>query len=314
MTALHHCVSRRDAQELGKRRRAVGDPARAVAAQARHARRARRPRAARARPRRRGCRGESHRRRAAARTRPCGRGSRCRCTRRSPARSTPRARRQGPIVGRAASARPATAPRRPCTRGTACAPAAAPARRAGSTREGRARRPCRRGASPRSSASFVCSVASTRWPVSEACTAICAVSRSRISPIMITSGSWRRIARSVRAKSSSMRGLTCVCATPSSAYSIGSSTVIMLTEPRGSRDSAAYSVVVLPEPVGPVTSTMPCGSRISRSIGRARGLAHAEHGQVEARGLLVEQAQHHALARVRWEASRRARRPACRRA
>jgi len=25
------------------------------------------------------------------------------------------------------------------------------------------------------------------------------------------------------------------------------------------RDSAAYSVVVLPEPVGPVTSTMPCG-------------------------------------------------------
>ena len=114
-------------------------------------------------------------------------------------------------------------------------------------------------------ASFVCNVASTRWPVSEACTAICAVSRSRISPIMMMSGSWRRIERSARAKSSSIFGLTCVCPTPSSAYSIGSSTVIMLSAPRGNRDSAAYSVVVLPDPVGPVTSTMPCGSRISRS-------------------------------------------------
>ena len=32
-------------------------------------------------------------------------------------------------------------------------------------------------------ASLVCSVASTRWPVSEAWMAICAVSKSRISPI-----------------------------------------------------------------------------------------------------------------------------------
>src|ERR1044071_728726 len=45
-------------------------------------------------------------------------------------------------------------------------------------------------------ASFVCTVLSTRWPVTEARNAIWAVSRSRISPIMITSGSWRRIARS----------------------------------------------------------------------------------------------------------------------
>ena len=42
--------------------------------------------------------------------------------------------------------------------------------------------------------------ASTRWPVKDACTAICAVSRSRISPIMMMSGSCRRIARSARAK------------------------------------------------------------------------------------------------------------------
>ena len=44
-------------------------------------------------------------------------------------------------------------------------------------------------------ASFVCSVRKTRWPVSDACTAISAVSRSRISPTRTTSGSWRRIAR-----------------------------------------------------------------------------------------------------------------------
>ena len=41
---------------------------------------------------------------------------------------------------------------------------------------------------------------------------------------------------------------------------------MMFSRPRSSRDIAAYRVVVLPEPVGPVTSTMPCGSRISRSI------------------------------------------------
>ena len=45
-------------------------------------------------------------------------------------------------------------------------------------------------------ASLVCSVESTRWPVSAASIAICAVSRSRISPTMITSGSARTIARS----------------------------------------------------------------------------------------------------------------------
>ena len=38
-------------------------------------------------------------------------------------------------------------------------------------------------------ASLVCSVDSTRWPVCAALIAISAVSRSRISPTMITSGS-----------------------------------------------------------------------------------------------------------------------------
>ena len=108
-------------------------------------------------------------------------------------------------------------------------------------------------------ASLVCSVASTRWPVSEAWMAICAVSKSRISPIMITSGSWRRMARRALAKVRSILALTWVCPTPASSYSMGSSTVMMLLWLASMRDSAAYSVVVLPEPVGPVTSTMPCG-------------------------------------------------------
>ncbi len=111
-------------------------------------------------------------------------------------------------------------------RGLACASARAQVRHAGqSVRTSRcASTPSRLdasryGSTPMSArrvialaASLVCSVASTRCPVSEACTAICAVSRSRISPIMMMSGSWRRIARSARAKSRSMRGLTCVCA------------------------------------------------------------------------------------------------------
>ncbi|MNS55627.1 hypothetical protein D3C72_884640 [compost metagenome] len=113
--------------------------------------------------------------------------------------------------------------------------------------------------------SLVCSVASTRWPVSEACTAICAVSRSRISPIMITSGSWRRMARRASAKLMSILALTCVWLMPDRSYSMGSSTVRMLLVAASRRLSAAYSVVVLPLPVGPVTSTMPCGWRIRRS-------------------------------------------------
>ena len=44
-------------------------------------------------------------------------------------------------------------------------------------------------------ASLVCSVDSTRWPVSADSMAILAVSPSRISPTMITSGSARSIAR-----------------------------------------------------------------------------------------------------------------------
>ena len=47
-----------------------------------------------------------------------------------------------------------------------------------------------------SAASMVCMVQSTRWPVSAARSAVMAVSSSRTSPTMITSGSWRIAARS----------------------------------------------------------------------------------------------------------------------
>ena len=49
-------------------------------------------------------------------------------------------------------------------------------------------------------ASVACSDDSTKWPVSADCTAIRAVSTSRISPTRMTSGSWRRIDFSPPAK------------------------------------------------------------------------------------------------------------------
>jgi hypothetical protein len=78
-------------------------------------------------------------------------------------------------------------------------------------------------------ASLVCSVDSTRWPVSAAWTAICAVSRSRISPTSTTLGSWRRIDRNAAAKVSPVFSCTCTCTIPVMRYSTGSSTVTMFT-------------------------------------------------------------------------------------
>ena len=78
-------------------------------------------------------------------------------------------------------------------------------------------------------ASLVCSVDSTRWPVSAASTAMLAVSWSRISPISTMSGSERRIERSAEAKVSPALGLICTWLMPGSRYSTGSSTVITLT-------------------------------------------------------------------------------------
>ena len=76
-------------------------------------------------------------------------------------------------------------------------------------------------------ASLVCSVEYTKWPVSAARMAMSAVSRSRISPTMMTSGSWRRMWRSPAAKVSPICGLTWIWLMPSIWYSTGSSMVMI---------------------------------------------------------------------------------------
>ena len=103
--------------------------------------------------------------------------------------------------------------------------------------------------------------------MSAAWIATSAVSRSRISPTISTSGSWRRNERNACANVSPICGFTGTWFTPGSMYSTGSSTVRILRSVMLSSVSAAYSVVVLPLPVGPVTSTMPNGRAIaSRSV------------------------------------------------
>ncbi len=125
-----------------------------------------------------------------------------------------------------------------------------------------------------SAASVVCSVDITKWPVSEADRAAPTVSESRISPTRTTSGSWRIAARRATAKLSvSIRTSRWLIIADLSwcRTSIGSSIVTMWT----SRlvlmwSTIAASVVVLPEPVGPVTRTRPRGSRASAA--RAGGM------------------------------------------
>ena len=78
-------------------------------------------------------------------------------------------------------------------------------------------------------ASLVCSVDSTRWPVCAALIAMSAVSRSRISPTMMMSGSCRRNARSAAAKVRPAFSLTLTWLMPGSWISAGSSAVEMLT-------------------------------------------------------------------------------------
>src|SRR5205807_2620774 len=75
-----------------------------------------------------------------------------------------------------------------------------------------------------------------------------AVSSSRISPTMMTSGSCRRNDRRPLAKVSPALGFTCTWFTPRSWYSTGSSIVMMLRSMLLSWLSIVYSVVVLPQP------------------------------------------------------------------
>ncbi len=94
--------------------------------------------------------------------------------------------------------------------------------------------------------------------------ATCAVSESRTSPTMMTSGSWRTNERSAAAKVKPIAGLICAWLTPGMSYSTGSSTVRILRPGSFRIDKIVASVVVLPLPVGPVMTIMPCGSFSNR--------------------------------------------------
>ena len=108
-----------------------------------------------------------------------------------------------------------------------------------------------------SGAEFVCRVEKTRWPVSEASMPIAAVSWSRISPTMITSGSARRNDRIAAAKVKSILGWTCTCRRPAWVISTGSSAVQIFMSSVLMKPRAEWRVVVLPEPVGPTTRQIP---------------------------------------------------------
>ena len=113
---------------------------------------------------------------------------------------------------------------------------------------------------------FVCRVERTRWPVSAAVSTVCIVSTSRISPTMITSGSWRNEFFSASRKLGvSVPTSRCEMAAVLSwkRNSIGSSMVTMCSGSLSETcEIIAASVVDLPEPVGPVTSTRPSGMAV----------------------------------------------------
>ncbi len=87
--------------------------------------------------------------------------------------------------------------------------------------------------------------------------AICAVSRSRVSPTRMMSGSWRRKLRRAVANPRPISSFTWSWFTPFRLYSTGSSAVMMFTSGALIVWMAEYSVVVLPEPVGPVMRIIP---------------------------------------------------------
>src|SRR2546427_5547029 len=121
-------------------------------------------------------------------------------------------------------------------------------------------------------ASVVCSVENTRWPVSAALSAVSSVSRSRTSPIRITSGACRSTCRSA-ALNDSVSFPTSRCEMfarlSRCRNSIGSSMVMMLTRRFVLMWLiSAASAVDFPDPVTPVTTTRPRGrAAISSSTG-----------------------------------------------
>ncbi|CAI8366260.1 MAG: Uncharacterised protein [Hyphomonas sp. TMED17] len=132
-------------------------------------------------------------------------------------------------------------------------------------------------------AEFVCTVDKTGRPVAANSNATLAVSRSRTSPTITTSGSCRKMARKVAAKVRPTLWCIWVWLIPGRPYSIGSSSVMTLRSPLFRTDNAEYKVVVLPEPVGPVTKVMPFGwdrmlrnrIRVSSSMPRSESSSKA---------------------------------------
>ncbi len=126
---------------------------------------------------------------------------------------------------------------------------------------------------------FVCRVEKIRWPVSAAVMAVWIVGQSRISPTMITSGSWRiRFFRASGKLGVSVPTSRCeTAALPyGKRYSIGSSIVMTWTGRVSITDwMIAASVVDFPEPVGPVMRTNPEGKRekVSMISGRPSSCA-----------------------------------------
>src|ERR1041384_1672480 len=124
--------------------------------------------------------------------------------------------------------------------------------------------------------------------------AIAAVSRSRISPTMSTSGSWRRMLRRAVPNDTPAFEWTGTWVTPGSRYSIGSSTVIIFSSDGCRRPSAAYRVVVLPLPVGPVASRSPGARAAGGGERRGEGLGcHPQRVEGPRRPAPGEQAEHH---------------------
>ena len=72
-------------------------------------------------------------------------------------------------------------------------------------------------------------------------------------------GAWRSMARRILPNVSPIASRTWHWLMPAKLYSTGSSAVMILRSGRLSSFRAPYRVVVLPEPVGPVTRKMPLG-------------------------------------------------------
>ena len=93
--------------------------------------------------------------------------------------------------------------------------------------------------------------------MSEALTAISAVSLSLISPTIKISGSCLNNALKIVAKPKPISFLHWTWFIPSIWYSIGSSTVEILTSSLFLYFKMLYSVLDFPEPVGPLTKIIP---------------------------------------------------------